>query len=174
MTYLALLRGINVWWNKKVEIPRLKSCFENLDYANVQTYINTGNVIFDSEDDDFSKIEGILEETFGFEIRTVFRSAENIRNLAEQIPKDWKNDDEQKTDILFLWDEYNNEESLNLIKIHPEVDHILYLPWAIVWNISREHYSKSGMNTFIKSKLYKHMTARNINTMRKLWELMNS
>lgn len=94
----------------------------------MQTYINTGNVIFDSEDDDFSKIEGILEETFGFEIRTVFRSAENIRNLAEQIPKDWKNDDEQKTDILFLWDEYNNEESLNLIKIHPEVDHILYLP----------------------------------------------
>lgn len=143
-----------------------------MGYTNVSTYINSGNVIFDAESEDFSKVAWVLEETFGFSIETIFRSGENILKLAGEIPKDWNNDDEQKTDILFLWDEYDSAKSLDLIKAHPEVDRLLYLPWAIVWNISRTDYVKSGMNEFIKSKLYKHMTARNVNTVRKLSELV--
>jgi uncharacterized protein (DUF1697 family) len=75
--------------------------------------------------------------------------------------------------VLFLWEEFDTEESLSLIKATEWVDNLLYLPWAIAWNIERKNYAKSGMKDFIKSKLYKNMTARNVNTVRKLSELMN-
>ena len=46
--YLALLRGINVGGKNKVPMVELKACFEELGYKNVQTYIASGNVIFES------------------------------------------------------------------------------------------------------------------------------
>lgn len=170
--YIALLRGINVWGNKKVEMSQLKTCFEEMGYSDVSTYINSWNVIFSSENSDFSKIGEKLKETFWFDIPVIIRNTENILQLAEQIPMEWKNDTKQKTDILFLVPEYANEKSLELIKITPEVDHLIYIEWAIVWNIDRNSYSRSGMHTFIGTTLYKNMTARNINTVRKLAERM--
>ena len=83
------------------------------------TYINSGNVIFESEHDDFTIIEETLRNEFGFEIPTIFQSLETINHLANNIPKEWQNDDSQKTDVLFLWDEFDREESLDLIKIKP-------------------------------------------------------
>ena len=167
---VALLRGINVGGNSKVEMPRLKKLFENLGFDNVSTYINSGNVIFDSAGKvDVDLIEKELEKEFGFSVRVVIHDSQNILDLCKKIPKDWTNDDEQKTDILFLWEKYDNKKSLELIKA-TEVDNLKYLDGAIVWNIKRKDYKKSAMNKFIGTDLYKHMTARNINTVRKLGE----
>lgn len=172
--YVALLRGINVGGKNKVEMPRLKKVFESLGFGMVSTYINTGNVLFETDQVEFiSKIEHALLGEFGFEIRVVVRTASNIQKLCEKIPKDFKNDTEQKTDVLFLWDDYSEKKSLKLIKT-TKVDTLLYVDKAIVWNIHRKEYRKSGMNTFIGSLVYKNMTARNINTVRKLHELLLS
>ncbi len=173
--YVALLRGINVGGNKKVEMTKLKKVFESLGFSSVLTYINTGNVIFETEQKDTKiiteAIEKKLKEHFGFEIRVVVRNANNIQNLCKKIPKEYANNTEQKTDILFLWDEYNTKNSLSLIKT-ANVDILQYIDGAILWNIKRKDYNKSGMNTFIGTVIYKNMTARNINTVRKLAELM--
>ncbi len=171
--YVALLRGINVGWNKKVEMSRLKTCFEEMGHEDVTTYINSGNVIFSSDNSDFSKIEEKLKTTFGFDIPVILRSRENILQLVYQIREEWKNDTEQKTDVLFLTPEYANENSLELIKIIPEIDNLIYLDWAIIWNIDRVNYNRSGMNKFIGTIIYKNMTARNINTVRKLAEKLH-
>ncbi len=63
-------------------------------------------------------------------------------------------------------------ESIHLIKINPEVDRLIYIDGAIIWNISRDEYKKSAMNKFIGSIIYKNMTARNVNTIRKLAEII--
>ena len=168
MQYVALLRGINVGGNKKIDMKELKKCFESLRFEDVSTYINSGNVLFSSEHIDVPAIEKRLEEIFGFSIPVLVRSMEDIIHLAKSIPENWENNNEQKTDILFLYEEYDSKESINLIKTNPEIDRLLYIKWAIVWNIFKSEYSKSGMNEFIKSKLYKNMTARNVNTVSKL------
>jgi len=173
MKYLALLRGINVGGNKKVDMASLKDLFESLGFDNVSTYINSGNVIFESDNDDFSNIESALKEKFGFEIKIVVRDEDNIKYLAEAIPPEYENNAEQKTDILFLWDDFDSPDSIDLIQIHPDIDNVHYISGAIVWNISKSNYSQSGMHKFIGSPVYKHMTARNINTVRKLAELMS-
>jgi uncharacterized protein (DUF1697 family) len=171
--YVAFLRGINVGWNKKVEMSRLKTCFKEMGYQDVTTYINSGNVIFSSDNSDFSKIEEKLKATFGFDIPVILRSKESILQLTDWVREEWRNDTEQKTDILFLTPNYANENSLDLIKIIPEVDHLIYINWAIVWNIDRINYNRSGMNKFIGNIIYKNMTARNINTVRKLAEKLH-
>jgi uncharacterized protein (DUF1697 family) len=142
-------------------------------FLNVSTYINTGNVIFETDKKDLDKdIEKALLKTFGFAIRVVVRDAKNIQKLCKSLSNNWANDTKQKTDILFLWDEFDNKKSIGLIKT-TEVDTLKYIDGAIVWNVKRENYTKSGMNKFVGTVIYKNMTARNINTVQKLNELLN-
>ncbi len=171
-TYLALLRGINVGGNNKVSMSELKKIFESLDFTQVFTYINSGNVIFQTSAQVVTeKIELALKKTLGFEIRVVVRDAKNIQKLCSEIPLRWKNDTEHKTDVLFLWPEFAHKKSIGLITA-TEVDTLTYLDGAIVWHIDKKNYNKSGLHKFIGTHLYKNMTARNINTVRKLGELM--
>jgi hypothetical protein len=79
-----------------------------------------------------------------------------------------------KTDVLFLWEEFDNKKSLDLINKKEGIDNLIYVDGAIVWNVDRKDYTKSGMNKFINSVLYKNMTARNVNTVRKICELMKN
>lgn len=127
MQYVALLRGINVGGNKKIDMKELKKCFESLRFEDVSTYINSGNVLFSSEHIDVPAIEKRLEEIFGFSIPVLVRSMEDIIHLAKSIPENWENNNEQKTDILFLYEEYDSKESINLIKTNPEIDRLLYI-----------------------------------------------
>ena len=60
--YIALLRGVNISGKNKISMAQLKQLFEDLDYKEVKTYLNSGNVIFSSDEDDISKITSIIEE----------------------------------------------------------------------------------------------------------------
>ena len=154
-------------------MAKLKTCFESLGYKNVITYINSGNVIFETEKDDLiSSIEQKIEKTFGFHVRVVTRTKKDIENICDRVPKVWVNDSKEKTDVIFLWDEYKSKSSLNLIETNPKVDTLKYIDGAIVWHLKKDDYNKSGMNTFIGTPIYKNMTARNINTVRKIAALM--
>ncbi len=160
-----------------MEMSRLKIVFGKLGFGDVSTYINSGNIIFTSEITEKEKLVNIIETAlkteFGLALKCVIRESANIKLLAKSISPSWKNDTDQKTDVLFLWEHYNNKDSLKLIKNNPEVDNLVYLEGAIVWNIERKNYTKSGMHKFIGSEVYKNMTARNINTIRKLALIMD-
>lgn len=170
--YIALLRGINVGGNNKVEMKRLKTVFEQLGFTNVSTYINSGNVVFESSSKPISKdIENAIQAEFGFAVPTLVRSTENLITLVKAIPDDWTNDTNQKTDVLFLWEEYDSAKTLDLITTNPDVDVLQYIEGCIVWHVDRTVYNKSGMHKFVGTQVYKHMTARNINTVRKLVEI---
>ena len=174
--YLALLRGINVGGNNKVEMKKLKLAFEAAGFAAVRTYINSGNVMFESAEGDLNKLENIikklLQKTCGFAIGVVIREQADLQKIAKLIPHAWQNDKEQKTDILFLWKDFDNKNSLKLIKAVAGVDDLIYVSGAIVWHVKRENYNKSAMHKFAGTPLYKNMTARNVNTVRRLVKLM--
>lgn len=177
-TYIALLRGINVGGNNKVEMKRLKELFESHGYINVTTYINSGNVLFDTTEIDpgvlATKIETVLQKNFGFHIPTIVRDKKRFKKLVESIPPEWDNGTEQKTDILFLWDSFDSKKSLQLLTLTDGVDTVLYHNGSIIWNIVRSGYSQSGVRKFIGSPLYKHMTARNVHTVRALNALLDT
>jgi len=176
MVYVALLRGINVGGKTKVEMPKLKALFEELGCENVSTYINSGNVIFQDERSAntlVSLIEEAITKTLGLNIRVVLRDSENISKLCREIPESWANDKEQKTDVLFLWDEIDSPNIIKKVVINPKIENARYIDGALVWNIGRENVTRGGGIKLIKTDFYKHMTARNINTVRKLYSLIN-
>lgn len=177
-TYIALLRGINVGGNNKVEMKKLRAVFEALGFSDVTTYINSGNIIFSSDTKKPAilarTIEQAIEKSFGFPVKTLVRDAKSIRAVAKAVPPAWSNDTEQRTEVMFLWDQYAKKSTLKLISTNPAIDTLLYANESIIWHIDdRKQYAKSGLHKFIGTEVYKHMTARNINTLRKLVALMS-
>jgi uncharacterized protein (DUF1697 family) len=177
MVYVALLRGINVGGNAKIEMPRLKALFESLGCENVSTYINSGNVIFrDSQPPQqlAPLIEKVIAQKLKLPVRVVLRDLANIQKLCQEIPAGWTNDKQQKTDVLFLWDEIDNKDILDKVVINSAIENVRYIAGTLVWNIERENVARGGGIKLIKTNLYRHVTARNINTVRKLRELMSN
>jgi uncharacterized protein (DUF1697 family) len=173
--YVALLRGINVGGNSKVEMAKLRQVFEALGFTNVSTYINSGNVLFSSTEPLVSSesIEKAISNTFAFFVPVLIRSQEQFMKTVESINVHWENNDIQKTDVLFLWEKFDYPEVVSTIKT-TEVDRLVYTEGAIIWNVARDEYAKSGMQHFIQNPIYKNMTARNCNTVRKLAELLEN
>lgn len=60
--YIAFLRGINISGKNKVPMAELKKGFEGLDFTEVKTYLNSGNVIFSSDEDDIEKPGGLKRQ----------------------------------------------------------------------------------------------------------------
>ena len=176
MIYVALLRGINVGGNAKIEMSKLKTVFESLDCKDVVTYINSGNVIFQdnrSEEELVPLIEAAIAKDFKLNVRIVLRDLDNIRTLCLKIPTSWTNDSQQRTDVLFLWEEIDSAGILKKIVINKDLENVRYIASALVWNTDRKNVFRGSTVKLIKTDFYKHMTIRNINTVRKLYELMS-
>lgn len=177
MVYIALLRGINVGGNSKVEMKRLKEIFEKAGLLNVSTYINSGNVIFESTEMSEKLtvyLEKAVEKEFGFKIKIVVKSLKDIEAIAGKLPDNWKNDLEMKTDVMFLWEDVDNKKVLESLIIKPELDNVIYVEGALLWMVKRKDITRSGMLRLVGTPLYKQMTIRNCNTLRKLLSLMKS
>lgn len=175
MVYVALLRGINVGGNNKVDMKKLRATFESIELKDVKTYINSGNVIF--SDSRTVKtliplIERAIENEFGFYVKVVLRDLPNIKTVTKALPASWKNDPNMKCDVMFLWEDYDKPEVIESFHINPSHEDIRYVPGAILWRIDRDFVTKSSMLRLIGTDLYKNMTIRNCNTVRKLLALM--
>src|SRR5215470_14840669 len=85
MRYIAFLRAINVGGNNIVKMDRLRKVFEGEGYSNVETFIASGNVIFDGagRTDGLERtIEAMLKDALGFEVSTFVRTGAELRALA--------------------------------------------------------------------------------------------
>ena len=71
-SFAAFLRGINISGKNKIPMTELKKGFEKLGFEGVKTYLNSGNVVFSSEEDDTDRlagqIEGMVQDEFGLEV----------------------------------------------------------------------------------------------------------
>lgn len=175
MNYLALLRGINVGGKNKVEMARLKEMFESIGATEVRTYINSGNVIFEHDRKPArlrTAIEKAIEAEFGFEVRIVLRNRDEVTSLAKAIPASWKEDPTMRCYVMFLWEDIDDPLVLDEVTIKDGLDDVKYLPGAIVWRVDRDVLTRSGMMRLASHDLYKQMTIRNVNTVRKLAEMM--
>ncbi len=89
-TYVALLRGINVGGHKQIDMAKLRQAFESCGFQHVKTILNTGNVLFQTEQGDPSPlartIEETLQQTFGHEIGVILRSNNEIADLVHSDP----------------------------------------------------------------------------------------
>lgn len=175
MVFVSLLRGINVGGKAKVEMATLKEVFEEVGCEAVRTYINSGNVVFRDERG-AAELSGVLEEAiaarFSLDVPVLIRDLENVRALESAIPSEWTNDKEQRTDVLFLWEEFDVPDVLDGLKVNPQIENVLHVHGAIVWNIARADANRGNLRRIAGTELYRKLTIRNVNTVRKLHGLM--
>ncbi len=176
MRYVLLLRGINVGGKHKVSMGELKASIAELGYQDVVTYINSGNVIFDTDDEPETiniKIAKILKR-FSFPIHHVVLSREEYLKEASNLPS-WWSEPLARKDVLFYTDEVDYEEMISRISrmpLHEEIVH--FGKKAIFWGkyTEKEFLRTSYHKLLLKEPFYRFITIRNDKTFAKLKELL--
>jgi len=175
--YISILRGINVGGSKKILMADLKSLFEKLEFLNIQTYIQSGNVIFDSAQKRTNaileqKIQKAISETFGFDVPVIIRTVEELTESIANNPF-WKEKDADidRLHLTFL-KELPSKEKLDKLKtltFGPDRFEIIGKNAFIFCSAG---YSDSKLtNQFFENKLGTSATTRNWKTVIKLHEL---
>lgn len=174
MKYVALLRGINVGKSVQVPMKRLKAQLENIGLKNVLTYLNSGNVIFDTDMESkelHTMIAGMLEKEYGQKIPVLIKTSEEIIKIKESIPDGWENDETQQTYIAYLFKDIADPKLVEDLPVKKQYVEMIYAFESIIWNIKRENYNKSQITKIVNHNSYEKMTTRNVNTARQLARL---
>jgi len=162
MTYVALLRGINVGGKNKVDMRLLKTTFERAGMEQVRTYINSGNVIFSHASPDAKQLVDTLEQAieadFGFRVKVLLRDTASIAAMLDALPDDWANDESAKCDVMFLGDGEDSPAILGELTIKPEIDDVRYVPGALLWRVERPAVTRSGMMRLVGTEPYKQIS----------------
>jgi uncharacterized protein (DUF1697 family) len=177
--YLVLLSGINVGGNNIIRMSDLKSCFEKMGYANVQTYIQSGNVLFRTDHKDLTKltsdIEVALTGQFSYKARIVVLNYMQLKKTVEEAPAGFgKEADKYRYDVLFLKESLIPEEVLKNIKIKEGVDSASAGESVLYFSRLISRASQSYLTKIITQPVYQNITIRNWNTTTKLLTLMES
>ena len=177
MKYVLLLRGINVGGKNKVAMSDLKDMISKLGYENVITYINSGNIIFDANDNKEIvrvKISHMLE-TFPFSINKVILTQEEYLDEISNLPE-WWSEELFRRDVLFYRDKVDYSVMKERIKMMPLNDEMVHFgKRAVFWGKCNEknYLSTSYHKLLMKESFYKSITIRNARTFEKIIELLS-
>lgn len=176
MRYIALLRGINVGGNNRVPMGELKECFESVGFKNVSTYINSGNVIFESENTDKAKLviecEQAIEKQFGFHVICSVILVSELRDALENAPDWWDKVPGDKHNAIFVIAPITaNQIMAEVGEAKPEYEKVAARGPIIFWSAPLATFGRTRYNKIVGTSAYKSITIRNANTTKKLAEL---
>lgn len=175
-TYIAFLRGINVGGQKIIKMEKLKEIFESLQFQNVKTYIQSGNVMFESTEDSpdiLCKIEAKLESVLGYKVTSIIRTADELEKVIEQNPFS-TSEGFEKQYVTFLYGEPAAEAVDRLMSYKNDVDDF-YVINREVFLLCGKGYGKTKFsNHFLESKLDVLATTRNWKTINKVLNMIRN
>ena len=174
--FVALLRGVNVGGNNMISMSSLKDSFEGIGFTNVTTYINSGNIIFTTKDADARKlevkIEQMLQKEYELGSKVVVRSLAEMEKLVKSLPSHWDGDSRWRYNVMFLRHTIDSEKVLADLPFNSEVEQVVYRPGTLLWSAQLTDINRTNMQKLSSKKIFQDMTVRNLNTTRKLCELM--
>lgn len=176
MKYVVFLRGINVGGNGQLKMSELKETLEKEGFENVRTYINSGNVVFETKNksiDSLTKqMDKLLSKTF-FPLETVVLSYDEVKTIAENVPKSWKSEDVRKY-IAVMISPAKPADVISEVQLREGVDEMNIGHRVVYMTTKMEGLTKSGFTKMASKPIYKKMTIRNYNTLQKILQIMES
>ncbi len=173
--YIAFLRGVNISGKNKVPMAELRDIFKQLNFGEVKTYLNSGNVIFSSDEDNTEKMAAqigkMIKNRFDLEIPVFVIPREELADILCNAPDWWGNENREIYDnLIFImppttFSEVYREigapkEGLEKIKGYKEV---------IFWSFTRKDYQKTNWwPKTAKANISGKLTIRTANTIRKI------
>lgn len=176
--HLALLRGINVSGHNMIKMEALKTTLENIGFQNVQTYIQSGNVFFDSEEDNAAslgfKIKQEIFKAFGHEVPVIIISKADLESCLVNNQYLKENEvDVKKLYVAFvsLTLKKENINDLKISQFKPDEAYIdgnkIFIKYAVGAGKTRLDQK------YIEKKLNLTATIRNWNTVSTLLQMYN-
>lgn len=175
--YLALLRGINVSGKNKIKMQELRQLLSDQGLNNVQTYIQSGNVVFESTASTqvlSQEIEQAILTHYGFEVPVLVQTKTELNQLIEVNPFLPNRSEDIRYLALAFLENIPQQDLIKTIGTEP------YLPDE--WQVQKKGiflYCPNGFgrtkltNNFFERKLKTRATTRNWKTILKLREMMS-
>ena len=178
MRYIILLRGINISGKNKIAMSELKELLEN-KYANVVTYLNSGNVILDSDKEKeyiINDIHSIIKENLKLDIPIYAITHMELKDVLEHSPEWWGTDNKEIYDnLIFIMSPATYEIIYNCVgEPSKDIDKIKEYNNVVFWSFDLNNYRKS--NWWVKTAstdIKNQITIRTANTIKKLLQLCN-
>ncbi len=169
--YVAFLRAINVGGTKIIKMDDLKKYFESFGCINVQTYIQSGNVIFEAKESTGleEKIEMQLEKALGYKVETFLRTMDEVAKIASKPTYEPQGDETLHVVFLRNRQSVDKKSEQNLLSLRSEADDFA-VKGSEVYNLRRDKEKSIFSNNLIEKTLKVEATTRNINTLRKIVE----
>lgn len=172
--YIALLRGINVGGQKKILMADLRALLASAGFGDVQTYIQSGNVIFSSSEGiDFQqKISEVIQNNYGFDVTVLVKTVDQIEAILSKCPF---SEEKKEKSYFTLFHQTPTSIHLSELDLSGYPDEECYLTPQCVYSYYHKGAGKAKChNNFFERKLEVKATTRNYKTMTKLVALVSS
>lgn len=175
-TYISILRGINVSGQKLIKMDSLKKMYAKLNFENIQTYVQSGNVVFSANNRETKELEKIIsskiETEFGFDVPVIVINVKTLETIIENNP--FTNDsqkDKAFLHITFLAEVPNGIDKESIFEKKETDEAIAFAPNAIYLYCPNGYGKTKLNNNFLEKKLKVKATTRNWKTTTELLKL---
>ena len=175
--YVALLRGINVGGRNKVAMADLRVVFEQAGHESVRTYIQSGNVLFESDRarrDLAEHLESELERKLGMSLVVVVRSHQQMRHVVDAAPSGFgQTPDDYHSDVIFLKEGLTTSRAMEVVQLADGVDQVWAGTNVLYFARLSAERTRSKLSRIVGTDAYQSMTIRNWNTTTKLVAMLD-
>ena len=179
MEYVALLRGINVGGTNKVVMSELREQVEAEGFGHVRTYINSGNLLFEAEDEApregvAQRVENLLARRYDFPIRLALLTAQDYLAQLDELP-DWWHGEAARRDALFYTrglDRGHVRQRIEAMELGDEAVHVG--EYAVFWAKfhEREFLKTAYHKRLLREDFYRQVTIRSGSTVEKIASML--
>jgi uncharacterized protein (DUF1697 family) len=170
MRYIILLRGINVSGKNKLPMKDLRELLDSLDFQNVQTYIQSGNIVLESEkssDQIEQEITEAIDTKFGYEVPSFAYTLEDWKSIISNCPY---SEGEKKVYFTFL----NKTPKTTIIDVNKTETDEFFIGKKVVYLHCLSYGKTKLSNNLFEKKLKVQATSRNYRTVMKLLEMVTN
>ncbi len=175
--YVALLRGINVGGKNLISMANLRAEFEHAGYEAVQTYIQSGNVLFETDrprGELEASIESLLAERIGCPVLVVVRSHRQLATVVNAAPDGFGTDrDTHLSDVVFLKSPLTSAQAMRVVELRDGVDRAWPGTRVLYFERRADRRAQSRLSRLASTPQYQRMTIRNWSTTTKLLALLD-
>jgi uncharacterized protein (DUF1697 family)/uncharacterized protein YndB with AHSA1/START domain len=170
--WIAFLRAINVGGHT-VMMDRLRKLFESLGFSSVETYIASGNIVFETPDSDSgtleNRIEQSLKEALGYEVATFIRTPAELSAITRYTPFNQADlDNAVALNVAFIAAALDGEAHRRLVALSTDIDEFNVHSREIYWLCRKKQSESTFSNAVLEKTIGQPSTLRGINTLRKL------
>ena len=173
--FLSILRGINVSGQKQIKMADLKKLYEEMGFKNVRTFIQSGNVVFESKSPAklSQKIEQKIKEHYSFDVPVIIRTKDELQHTVKSNPfLKQKNIELDKLHVTFLAEQPAKENITKTKEYNYKPDEFHIAEKEVYVHCPNGYGNTKINNTFFEKKLKVGATTRNWKTTNALLEMM--